>query len=95
MKVVLLTQSSKSTYPIPIKLVLYKVTGLKKEIFNLEFLTACANLAVIFSTLGCFEEACSDFATLSERSIQYFGALLQSQSLFLFLNSMLSGYFIT
>ena len=40
----------------------YKVTGLKKEIFNLEFLTACANLAVSFSTLGCFEEACSDFA---------------------------------
>ena len=36
MKVVLFTQSSKSTYPIPIKLVLYKVAGLKKGIFNLD-----------------------------------------------------------
>ena len=36
MKVVLFTQSSKSTYPVPIKLVLYKVTGLKKEICNLD-----------------------------------------------------------
>ena len=28
------------------------------------FLNACGKLAAIFSTLGCFEEACSDFATL-------------------------------
>ena len=36
MKVVLFTQSSKSTYSVPIKLVLYKVTGLKKEIFSFD-----------------------------------------------------------
>ena len=28
--------SSKSTYSVPIKLVIYKVTALKKEIFNLD-----------------------------------------------------------
>ena len=36
MKIVLFTQSSKSTYSVPIKFELYKVTRLKKEIFNLD-----------------------------------------------------------
>lgn len=36
MKVVLFTESSKSTYSVPIKFVLHKVTRLKKEIFNLD-----------------------------------------------------------
>ena len=36
MKVVLFTQSSKSTYSVTIKFVLYKVTRLKKEIFYLD-----------------------------------------------------------
>ena len=36
MKAVLFTQSSKSTYSVPIKLAIYNVTRLKKEVFNLE-----------------------------------------------------------
>ena len=46
MKVVLFTQSSKSTYSVPIKLVLYKVTGLKKEIFSFDRFS-CAMLCYV------------------------------------------------
>ena len=41
MKVVLFTQSSKSTYSVPIKLALYKVTGLKKEMFSFDRRKRC------------------------------------------------------
>ena len=45
---------------------------------HLPFLDACRKLAAIFATLGCFEQAYSDFATLEEQRIQQFGTLLQS-----------------